>query len=76
MDKARMNRAIGKFVEELMDCQTPERQGETWSAFEDKHLEEKFNEFITDLAMKYGRSRLSIKYKVARLLKDVQGIKV
>jgi hypothetical protein len=54
---------------EISDSDSP-RCGLPWEVFEKEHSEEKFADFVYDLAKKYGRSTLSIRFRLLRLLVD------
>lgn len=54
---------------EIFDSDSP-RCGLYWEVFEKEHSEEKFADFVYDLAKKYGRSTLSIRFRLLRLLVD------
>lgn len=54
---------------EISDSDSP-RCGLPWERFEKEHSEEKFADFVYDLAKKYGRSTLAIRFRLLRLLVD------
>lgn len=52
---------------EIPDSESP-RCGQLWETFEKDISEDKFADFIYDMAKKFGRSTLAIRYRLLRLL--------
>jgi hypothetical protein len=60
-------------VESIFNAFSSERRN--WSPFESKHLEECLDGLITNLELKFGRTRIGISYKIAHILK-ARGVRV
>lgn len=64
VEKERLKKAANK---EILDADSP-RCGKPWETFEKDHSAEAFADLVYDLAKKYGRSTLAMRYRLLRLL--------